>query len=120
MGLLTSKGARPSCFVRRRLAMDAVLELGRMSLPFPGATDRAFAAAHLTATIRAAAAGDQEAFSRLYADYVRMVRAILLGRVARGEVDDLVQDVFITAYTRLPELRDAAAFGGWLAAIARN
>ena len=66
------------------------------------------------------AAGDQEAFARLHAGYVRMVHAILLGRIPRRDVDDLVQDVFITAYTRIRELREPAAFGGWIAAIARN
>jgi RNA polymerase sigma-70 factor, ECF subfamily len=71
-------------------------------------------------TIRIAAAGDREAFGRLYSDYFRMVHAILLGRVPRRDVDDLVQDVFLTAFTRLKTLRDPAAFGGWLATIARN
>ena len=74
----------------------------------------------LAETIRAAAAGDQDACARLYAGHVRMVHAILLGRVPRREVDDLVQEVFFAAFTRLRELRDPAAFGGWLAAIARN
>jgi RNA polymerase sigma-70 factor, ECF subfamily len=74
----------------------------------------------LAATIRAVAAGDHGAFARLYAEYVRMVHAILLGRVPHRDVDDLVQEVFITAYTRIKELRDVAAFGGWLATIARN
>jgi RNA polymerase sigma-70 factor, ECF subfamily len=73
-----------------------------------------------TETIRAAAAGDRDAFGRLYVGYFRMVHAIVLGRVPRGEVDDLVQDVFLTAFTRLKSLRDPAAFGGWLATIARN
>ena len=50
----------------------------------------------------------------------RMVHAILLGRVPRRDVDDLVQDVFVTAYTRIRELREPAAFGGWIATIARN
>jgi RNA polymerase sigma-70 factor (ECF subfamily) len=71
-------------------------------------------------TVSAVAKGDQDAFSRLYADYVRLVHAILLGRVPRRDVDDLVQEVFIAAYTRLGELRDPAAFGGWIATIARN
>ena len=31
-----------------------------------------------------------------------------------------MQDVFLTAYTRIRELREPAAFGGWIAAIARN
>jgi RNA polymerase sigma-70 factor (ECF subfamily) len=74
----------------------------------------------LADTIRAVAEGDRSAFARLYADYVRMVHAILVGRVPRRDVDDLVQDVFIAAYTRLGELREPAAFGGWLATIARN
>jgi RNA polymerase sigma-70 factor (ECF subfamily) len=99
--------------------MEHVLEIGRSYpvLTFPrGGAERGNDAA----TIRALAAGDQDAFSRLYAGYVRMVHAIVLGRVPRRDVDDLVQDVFITAYTRIGELRDAAAFGGWIATIARN
>lgn len=71
-------------------------------------------------TIQAAAAGDPEAFAGLYLDYFGMVHAILLGRIPRQEVDDLVQDVFLTAFTRLRTLREPAAFGGWLATIARN
>ena len=71
-------------------------------------------------TILAAAAGDREAFAALYADYRSMVHAILLGRVPRRDVDDLVQDVFLTAFTRLKGLREPAAFGGWLATIAKN
>ena len=74
----------------------------------------------LSGTIRAVAAGDRDAFSQLYADYSRMVHAVLLGRVPRRDVDDLVQDVFVTAYTRIRELREPAAFGGWIATIARN
>ena len=74
----------------------------------------------LSGTVRAVAAGDRDAFSRLYADFSRMVHAILLGRVPRRDVDDLVQDVFVTAYTRIRELREPAAFGGWIATIARN
>src|SRR5919204_5941755 len=74
----------------------------------------------LAATIRAVAFGDRDAFARLYADYVRLVHAILLGRVPRRDVDDLVQEVFITAYQRIRELRDPTAFGGWIATIARN
>ena len=74
----------------------------------------------LAEMIRAVASGDHDAFARLYADYVRLVHAIVLGRVPRRDVDDLVQDVFLTAYVRVRELRDPAAFGGWIAAIARN
>jgi len=70
--------------------------------------------------LRAAADGDQDAFEALYNGYVRMVHAVLLSRVRRCDVDDLVQDVFVTAFRRLGSLREPGAFGGWLAAIARN
>jgi len=70
--------------------------------------------------VRATARGDQDAFTRVYGAYGRMVRAVLLGRVPRRDVDDLLQDVFVTAYVKIRELRDPAAFGGWIAAIARN
>jgi len=91
-----------------------------VTFPRPIDANRSEPNLRLAATIRAVAAGDRDAFSQLYADYVRMVHAILLGRVPRRDVDDLVQEVFITAYTRIRELRDTSAFGGWIATIARN
>ena len=99
--------------------MEHVLEFGRV-LPAGDPLTITARTAALTATIRAVADGDQDAFASLYADYVRMVHAILLGRVPRRDVDDLVQDVFLTAYRRIRELREPAAFGGWIATIARN
>lgn len=68
----------------------------------------------------AARAGDRAAFGRLYDRYARMVHGIILARVPYAEVDDLVHDVFLLALRRLNTLRDAGAFGGWLATIARN
>jgi RNA polymerase sigma-70 factor (ECF subfamily) len=70
--------------------------------------------------VDAARQGDRAAFAELYDCYTRMVHGILLARVPRADVDDLAQDVFLQAMQRLRSLRDAAAFGGWLAAIARN
>lgn len=70
--------------------------------------------------VRSALAGDPAAFSRLYERYGRVVHGLLLARVARDEVEDLVQDVFLTAWRRLGDLRDPAAFGGWIAMIARH
>jgi RNA polymerase sigma-70 factor (ECF subfamily) len=40
--------------------------------------------------------------------------------VPYGEVDDLVQDVFLVALRKIDSLRDANAFGPWLAMITRN
>lgn len=70
--------------------------------------------------VAAARAGDRVAFGRLYDRFAPMVHGILLARVPYAEVDDLVQDVFLQAMRRLASLRDLAAFGPWLAAIARN
>jgi len=64
--------------------------------------------------------GDRRAFDQLYARYARMVHGILLARVPWSQVEDLQQDVFTQALERLDTLRDAAAFGAWLAQIARN
>jgi len=61
--------------------------------------------------IDAARAGDGEAFGRLYASYTRLVHGVLLSRVPRDEVDDLLQDVFLVAFRKLHMLRDPDAFG---------
>ena len=71
------------------------------------------------ALVAAARDGDRAAFGRLYAKYSRMIHGILLARVPQRDVDDLVHDVFILAMRRLETLREAGAFGGWLAMIAR-
>lgn len=70
--------------------------------------------------VKAVRHGEQEAFAKLYGLYAPMVHGILLARVPWGEVDDLVQDVFLVVLKKLNTLRDDAAFGGWLAMIARN
>ena len=36
------------------------------------------------------------------------------------DVADVSQDVFVAALSRIAELRDPAAFGGWLATMARH
>ncbi len=70
--------------------------------------------------VHAAREGDRAAFGRLYDRYAKVVHGILLSRVPWVEVEDLVQDVFLSALRHLQTLRNASAFGGWLAMIARN
>lgn len=70
--------------------------------------------------VNAAREGNRPAFGDLYGKYARVVHGILLSRVPPEDVDDLVHDVFLHAMRNLRSLRDAAAFAGWLAAIARN
>ncbi len=72
------------------------------------------------ALVAAARGGDRRAFERLYGRWVGTIHGILVASVAARDVDDLVQDVFLQAFRRLRGLRDDAAFGGWLLAIARN
>jgi RNA polymerase sigma-70 factor, ECF subfamily len=70
--------------------------------------------------VSAARDGDRAAFGRLYDRYARMVHGILLARVPPREVDDLVQEVFLSALRQLHSLRDLSRFGAWLGTITRN
>jgi RNA polymerase sigma-70 factor (ECF subfamily) len=70
--------------------------------------------------VDAARRGSRAAFSSLYARFARTVHGILIARVPRADVDDLVQDVFVRAMEQIETLRDNGAFGAWLATIARN
>jgi RNA polymerase sigma-70 factor, ECF subfamily len=81
---------------------------------------RAAEDAEIVLAVGAARDGDRAAFGRLYERYARMVHGILLGRVPVGEVDDLVQDVFVRAMRQVHTLRDVKCFGAWLATVARN
>jgi RNA polymerase sigma-70 factor (ECF subfamily) len=72
------------------------------------------------ALVKASQQGHSDAFGQLYQRYVRMVHGILLAKVPRPEVEDLVHEVFLRALPRLGSLREASRFGAWLAAITRN
>ncbi|MBA2606487.1 MAG: sigma-70 family RNA polymerase sigma factor, partial [Acidobacteria bacterium] len=61
-----------------------------------------------------------EAFGELYKIFAPLVHGIVLARVPRDEVSDIVQEVFLSAYKNLHTLRDKNALGVWLATIARN
>jgi RNA polymerase sigma-70 factor, ECF subfamily len=70
--------------------------------------------------VEAVLAGNRDMFGRLYQLYAPLVHGILLARLPRSEVEDLVQDIFLHALRKLHTLRDASAFGPWIAMIARN
>jgi RNA polymerase sigma-70 factor (ECF subfamily) len=96
--------------------VDLVLGMGQprvMALDLAAAGDE-------SALVRSAQAGNRDAFGALYERYGSMVHGLLIARVPFDVVDDLVQDVFLVALQRLGSLRNARAFGAWLAAIARN
>ena len=70
--------------------------------------------------VEAARGGDAAAFAALYRRWAPVVHGVLLAAVPRGDVEDLVQDVFHVALRRLDTLRDPSAFGPWLLRVARN
>src|SRR5881275_3274940 len=72
------------------------------------------------ALVRAVLEGEHDRYGRLYEMYAPLVHGILLARVPRDEVADLVQDIFLHALRKLHTLRDTRAFGPWIAMIARN
>lgn len=77
-------------------------------------------AAQDVAAVEAARAGDRLAFAQLYRRFGPVVHGIVLARVPRTEVDDVVQEIFVQVLRALPTLRDATKFGGWIARLARN
>jgi RNA polymerase sigma-70 factor, ECF subfamily len=70
--------------------------------------------------VQTARDGNRSAFGVLYERFKPMVHGILLSYVRHCDAEDLLQTVFLRAMQRLAHLRDADAFGGWLAAMARH
>ncbi|HYJ88997.1 MAG TPA: sigma-70 family RNA polymerase sigma factor [Pyrinomonadaceae bacterium] len=70
--------------------------------------------------VRAVLDGDRDVYGQLYSLYAPLVHGVLLARMPRSEVEDMVQEIFLHALKKLPTLRDANAFGPWIAMIARN
>jgi RNA polymerase sigma-70 factor (ECF subfamily) len=99
--------------------MSATLDMLLMS-PQVDAAEHTQATAVEAVLVRAVLEGNRDGFDQLYGLFAPLVHGILLARVPRAEVDDLVQDIFLHAFKKLHTLRDAAAFGPWIAMIARN
>ena len=99
--------------------MSATLDMLLMS-PQADAAEQTQATPVEAVLVRAVLEGDRDGFGQLYGLYAPLVHGILLARVPRAEVEDLVQDIFLHAFKKLHTLRDASAFGPWIAMIARN
>ncbi len=93
------------------------MRVSRLADPTP-TTDAG--SAETAALVSAARDGDRGAFGTLYERYARFVHGVLLASAQRDDVPDLVQDVFFRALRQLHTLREPAAFGGWIATLARN
>jgi len=71
--------------------------------------------------VAAVLAGDREAFAGLVQRYERAVRATALAVVRDHHVaQDIAQEAFLAAYTKLGGLRNGATFGPWLLQIVRR
>ncbi|HET6852563.1 MAG TPA: sigma-70 family RNA polymerase sigma factor [Pyrinomonadaceae bacterium] len=100
--------------------MSATLDMLLMNPQVDAAAEHTQATAVEAVLVRAVLEGDRDGFAQLYGLYAPLVHGILLARVPRAEVDDLVQDIFLHAFKKLHTLRDGSAFGPWIAMIARN
>jgi RNA polymerase sigma-70 factor (ECF subfamily) len=68
-----------------------------------------------------AAAGDRQAFERLYRSHANRVYSLctrMSGSRTRGE--ELTQDVFVRTWEKLPQFRGESAFSTWLHRLAVN
>ena len=65
--------------------------------------------------------GDEGAFAELMREYYPLVYTIVIRIVDNPhDVEEVVQDTFLSAYQGLAQLEDSAKFKSWLAEIARN
>jgi RNA polymerase sigma-70 factor (ECF subfamily) len=70
--------------------------------------------------IAAARQGDQGAFAELYRQHHRYVRGICRNILRDDSVDDLCQDTFLLAFTRLESFAGKSLFRTWITRIAVN
>src|SRR2546422_8500463 len=127
----------PRCApVRLVVAFPAVLhpftpspyQNGHMELPPPGGAtlsrdpdEPARGAGDAeTADVALAASGDGRAFERLYRAHVARVHSLARRMIGFDVADDVTQDVFVRAWTKLGTFRGEAAFGTWLHRLAIN
>src|SRR2546421_5882399 len=73
-----------------------------------------------TADVALAASGDGRAFERLYRTHVARVHSLARRMTDEEHADDLTQDVFVRAWSKLSTFRSEAAFGTWLHRLAVN
>lgn len=70
--------------------------------------------------VELAAAGDHDAFERLYRRHVARVTSLARWLLDAGEADDAVQEVFIRVWQKLHTFAGQSAFGTWLHRVAVN
>ncbi|MGI8401247.1 MAG: RNA polymerase sigma factor [Gemmatimonadaceae bacterium] len=74
-----------------------------------------------SADVNLAAAGDRQAFERVYRTHANRVYSLctrMCGSRTKGE--ELTQDVFVRTWEKLPQFRGESAFSTWLHRLAVN
>ncbi len=75
----------------------------------------------IAALVADAVAGDRAAWDRLIHRYTPMVGHVARGyRLAEGDVEDVVQAVWMRCFQNLDRIRDPRALPGWLKTTAQN
>lgn len=75
----------------------------------------------LDAAVVAVRAGDREAYRQVVVACEAKVRLVIAAILPDADgVDDLAQEVFVTAYGKLRDYRPGTDFSAWVKAIARN
>ncbi len=65
--------------------------------------------------------GEESAFGEIYNLFFKKIYQFIYFRVSHKELaEDLAEEVFLKAFTKLSSVSDNKAFGGWLYQIARN
>ncbi len=70
--------------------------------------------------VRRAAAGDDAAFEGLYRRHVARIHSLVRRMTDQGTADEVTQDVFVRAWSKLGSFRGESAFGTWLYRLAVN
>jgi RNA polymerase sigma-70 factor (ECF subfamily) len=72
------------------------------------------------ADVRRAALGDHDAFERLYRSHVGRVYSLAVRMTGPEQAEDLVQEIFLRAWSKLDTFRGEAHFGTWLYRLGVN
>lgn len=75
---------------------------------------------HENAEAARAAAGDVDAFERLYRRHIARIHSLCRRMIDDDEADDTAQEVFVRAWRKLGKFRGESAFGTWLYRLAVN
>src|SRR5712692_6718353 len=124
-GLGGSLGAHLPAGARLQPLTPKPYRIGHMELTNPGVatlrrdSDQTARDAE-TADAALAASGDGRAFERLYRTHVARIHSLARRMIGAEQADDVTQDVFVRAWTKLATFRAEAAFGTWLHRLAVN